>query len=116
VYTESLEYQAGFQALEQLLALPDKPDAVFAISDSLAGGALACAHQRGLKVPEELAIIGFDGIPFGEITTPPLTTIAQPIHQLGVRSVQLLLERIDNPAMTPVYEMLPWSLVQRGSA
>ncbi|WP_313082998.1 LacI family DNA-binding transcriptional regulator [Atlantibacter sp.] len=116
VYTESLEYQAGFQAMEQLLALPDKPDAVFAISDSLAGGALACAHQRGLKVPDQLAIVGFDGIPFGEITTPPLTTIAQPIHQLGVRSVQLLLERIDNPAMTPVYELLPWSLVQRGSA
>ena len=60
--------------------------------------------------------MGFDGIPFGEITTPPLTTIAQPIHQLGVRSVQLLLERIENPAMTPVYEMLPWSLLQRGSA
>jgi len=67
-------------------------------------------------VPEDLAIVGFDGIPFGEITTPPLTTIAQPIHQLGVRSVQLLLERIENPAMTPVYEMLPWSLLQRGSA
>jgi len=59
--------------------------------------------------------MGFDGVPFGSVTYPPLTTIEQPMHQLGVRSVQLLLERIDNPEAETVNEILDWKLLVRGS-
>jgi len=115
VYVDSLEYQQGFNAMAELFTLPEPPDAVFAISDSLAGGAMHYAHSHGLKVPQDVAIMGFDGVPFGQITYPPLTTVAQPMHQIGIRSVQLLLERIENPAAETVNEILDWKLVVRGS-
>jgi len=116
VYVDSLEYQAGVKAMEELFTLPEPPDAVFAISDSLAGGAMHFAHTRGLRVPKDVAVMGFDGVPFGEVTFPPLTTVQQPMHQIGVRSVQLLLERIENPSVEIVDEILDWQLVVRGSA
>lgn len=115
VYADSLEYQAGVQAMAELFTMPEPPDAVFAISDALAGGAMHYAHEQGLRVPEDVAVMGFDGVPFGSVTYPPLTTIQQPMHQLGVRSVQLLLERIDNPEVETVNEILDWKLVVRGS-
>lgn len=115
VRADGLEYAAGFNAMEQLFSARERPDAVFAISDPLAGGALHFAHQQGLKIPEEIAVMGFDGVPFGAITAPPLTTVQQPMHQLGVRSVQLLMQRIENPLAEPVNEILPWELVSRGS-
>lgn len=116
VRAEGLEYQAGYQAMATLFAAEEKPDAVFAISDSLAGGALHYAHEQGLRVPDDVAVMGFDGVPFGAVTSPPLSTVQQPMHQLGVRSVQLLLARIDNPDTQPVDEILAWEIVSRGSA
>jgi len=71
--------------------------------------------MNGLRVPQDVAIMGFDGVPFGSVTNPPLTTVEQPMHQLGVRSVQLLLERIDNPEVETVNEILDWKLLVRGS-
>lgn len=113
---DGLEYQAGYQGMAELFRGNEKPDAVFAISDSLAGGALHYAHECGLRVPDDVAVMGFDGVPFGAVTTPPLTTVQQPMHQLGVRSVQLLMARIDNPQSEPVDEILPWEIQRRGSA
>lgn len=115
VYVGSLEYQEGVKAMRELFTLPEPPDAVFAISDSLAGGALHYAHSHGLHIPEDVAIMGFDGVSFGQITYPPLTTVEQPMHELGMRSVQLLLDRIENPDSEPVNEILNWKLVVRDS-
>ncbi|MEE4407930.1 MULTISPECIES: LacI family DNA-binding transcriptional regulator [unclassified Serratia (in: enterobacteria)] len=114
-YVEGLEYAAGAQAMARLLSAEQRPDAVFAISDVIAGGAMSTLHQQGLRIPEDVAVMGFDGVPFGAITTPPLTTIEQPMHQFGIRSVQLLLEKIKNPQLPPSNEVLTWRLVERGS-
>ncbi|MNJ82077.1 HTH-type transcriptional repressor CytR [compost metagenome] len=59
--------------------------------------------------------MGFDGVPFGSITTPPLTTIVQPMHQFGVRSVQLLLEKIQGQQLPPCHDVLDWQLLERSS-
>ena len=67
---------------------------MFAVSDVLAVGVIHAALEAGLRVPEDLAVVGFDGIPFTSSINPPLTTIAQPMNQMGARSVQLLLARI----------------------
>ncbi|RWR02488.1 cytochrome C peroxidase [[Pantoea] beijingensis] len=115
-YAETLDYQAGSNAMQRLLALPQPPDAVFAISDVLAGGALHAISEAGLTVPGDIAVMGFDGVPFGAVTAPPLTTIEQPMHQLGVRSVQLLLARIKNHREPVVNEVLDCQLIVRGSA
>ncbi|MCU5771830.1 LacI family transcriptional regulator [Erwiniaceae bacterium BAC15a-03b] len=115
-YVDEVDYNAGCAAMTRLLQLPQPPDAIFAVSDVLAGGALHSARRAGLTVPQDLAVMGFDGVPFSAVTSPPLTTIEQPMHQLGVRSVQLLLARIKNHRVAVVHEVLDWKLVERGSA
>lgn len=115
-YVEGLEYAAGALAMNRLLDAEPRPDAAFAISDVIAGGAMSSLHQQGLRIPEQVAVMGFDGVPFGAITTPPLTTVEQPMHQFGVRSVQLLLEKIKDPQQPPRNDVLEWRLVERGSA
>lgn len=115
-HADSLEYAAGSAAMERLLDADPMPDAVFAISDVIAGGAISAIHQRGLRIPDDLAVMGFDGVPFGTVTSPPLTTIEQPMHQFGIRSVQLLLAKIKNHRQPVVNEVLGWRLIERGSA
>lgn len=98
------------------MALPEPPDAVFAVSDVLAVGVVHAALEAGLRVPEDLAVVGFDGVPFTRSLNPPLTTIEQPMNQLGARSVQLLLQKIRNPNAPVIREVLPWTRVERASS
>ncbi|NLG83166.1 MAG: LacI family transcriptional regulator [Firmicutes bacterium] len=76
-------FDSGFTAMEELLALPERPTAVFAASDLMAIGALKAAEAHGIKVPEDLALVGFDDIEAARWTSPALTTIRQPLRQLG---------------------------------
>lgn len=115
-YASDISTEAGSQALQQLLAMPQPPDAIFAVSDVLAVGVLHAALQAGLRVPEDLAVVGFDGIPFTGSLNPPLTTIEQPMYQLGARSVQLLLQKIRQPHAPVIREVLPWKRVERASS
>lgn len=114
-YVEELDYTAGAKAMEKLLQNAPKPDAVFAISDVIAGGAMSVLHQQGWHIPNDIAVLGFDGVPFGQVTTPPLSTIVQPMHQFGIRSVQLLLNKIKHPKLDDSHEILEWQLIERGS-
>jgi len=115
-YAEEISCEAGSEALRQLLRQPEPPDAVLAVSDVLAVGVVHAAREAGLRVPEDLAVVGFDGIPFTSSLNPPLTTVEQPMYQLGARSVQLLLQRIRRPASPVVREVLPWRRVERASS
>ena len=115
-YTCEISPEAGSQGLRELMALPEPPDAVFAVSDVLAVGVVHAALEAGLRVPEDLAVVGFDGVPFTRSLNPPLTTIEQPMNQLGARSVQLLLQKIRNPNAPVIHEVLPWTRVERASS
>ncbi|MBZ4236329.1 substrate-binding domain-containing protein, partial [Mycobacterium tuberculosis] len=75
---QDLSAAAGKRAMEQLLSQDEKPDAVFAVSDSLAAGALRAIAQAGRRVPEDIAVIGFDGTELAEVVSPQLTTVEQP--------------------------------------
>lgn len=114
-YVGTLTCEAGAAALRRLLQRPERPDAVFAVSDMLAVGVMHAALEAGLRVPEDLAVIGFDGIALSGSLNPPLTTIEQPMHQLGVRSVQLLLKKIRQPNAPDIHEVLPWKRIERAS-
>jgi len=114
--TYEISPEAGIQAMRELMALPEPPDAVFAVSDVLAMGVVHAALEAGLRVPEDLAVVGFDGVPFTRSLNPPLTTIEQPMNQLGARSVQLLLQKIRNPNAPVMREVLPWTRVERASS
>lgn len=116
VYTEGISCEEGSRALQEMLRLPERPDAVFAVSDVLAVGVVHAALEAGLRVPDDLAVVGFDGIPFTSSLNPPLTTIEQPMYQLGARSVQLLLKKIRQPHAPVVREVLPWKRLERASS
>ena len=84
--------EGGYEGGHRLLSSPNPPTAIFASSDLQAVGLLRAAHERGLRVPEDLAVIGFDGTKESEFCWPPLTVVAQPIQQMARTAVQLLLD------------------------
>jgi LacI family repressor for deo operon, udp, cdd, tsx, nupC, and nupG len=108
-------YEAGANALEQLLALPQPPTAVFCHSDIMALGALSLAKRRGLKVPEDLSIIGFDNISLSEFCDPPLTTVSQPRFDIGREAMLLLLDQLSGQNVSSGSRLLDCELVVRGS-
>jgi LacI family transcriptional regulator len=84
--------EGGYEGGHRLLGAPNPPTAIFASSDLQAVGVLRAAHERGLRVPEDLAVIGFDGTKESEFCWPPLTVVAQPIREMARMAVQLVLD------------------------
>lgn len=114
-YASDLSAAAGKQAMETLLAQEEQPDAVFAVSDSLAAGALRAIAQAGLRVPEDIAVVGFDGTELAEVVSPQLTTVEQPSRKIGRTAVTLLMKRIDNPDAAVERVMMDWRVISRAS-
>ena len=114
-YATELSFNAGKQAMEALLAAPERPDAVFAVSDTLAAGALSAIHAAGLRVPQDIAVTGFDGSDLAEMVTPPLSTLAQPSRDMGREAFDLLLNKIDQPDSPAQRIMMDWHFVVRAS-
>jgi DNA-binding LacI/PurR family transcriptional regulator len=80
--------EAGFAQGLELLSLPDRPTAVFAGSDMQALGVLRAAHQLGLRVPEDLSVVGYDDLPLASWVGPPLTTVRQPLREMGAAATE----------------------------
>src|ERR1700733_7789992 len=96
---------------ERLLRLPDPPTAIFAASDVQAMGVLAAARSMRLRVPQDLAVIGFDDIEVAEVLG--LTTVHQPLRETGARGVELLLAAIDGMGSEPTEELAPLTVIVR---
>ncbi len=109
--------ESGAAATERLLARRKPPTAVFCFNDEMAMGALQVAHRLGVRVPSDLSVVGFDDIRFAAHTSPPLTTIAQPMRQIGEGAVRLLLGILAGrgDAETPESVTLPHKLIVRSS-
>ncbi|SFU54225.1 LacI family DNA-binding transcriptional regulator [Pseudoduganella namucuonensis] len=88
------DYVYGMEAAGTLLAMETAPTAVFAVSDTLAIGAIKAFRRVGRRVPEDIAVMGFDDIPVARVFEPALTTIAQPVRELGATAAELLLKRL----------------------
>jgi DNA-binding LacI/PurR family transcriptional regulator len=114
-YATELSFNAGKKAMEALLRAPERPDAVFAVSDTLAAGALSAIHAAGLRVPQDIAVTGFDGSDLAEMVTPPLSTLAQPSRAMGRKAFTLLLNKIDQPDSPAQRIMMDWHFVVRAS-
>jgi LacI family transcriptional regulator len=107
----------GYLGMQTLLALPVRPDAVFAANDVMAMGALAAIQAAGFHVPGDVAVMGFDDIPLARLLTPPLTTVRQFQTQLGRRAAELLLERLSGEYSGPGRSQeMPYAIVGRASA
>jgi DNA-binding LacI/PurR family transcriptional regulator len=109
-FTES----GGAVAMRELLAGPDRPDAVFIASDLMATGALGVLRAAGLRIPADVAIVGCDDLGVAAHTDPPLTTIHQPVGLMAHRMIGMLLDRIDG-APVPAPVVLDATLVPRSS-
>ncbi len=115
-YASELSFNAGKRAMEALLSVDTQPDAVFAVSDTLAAGAMAAIQAAGHRVPQDIAVAGFDGSELAEMISPPLTTIAQPSRDIGRTAFSLLLQKIDDPQSPTERVMMDWRLIVRASA
>ncbi len=109
-------YESGYAALARLLDHPAPLDAVFCANDIMALGALDCARDRGVRIPDELSIIGFDDIPQAGWSAYVLTTIRQPVDQMIDAAIAMLHARLEAPQTPPVVTLLPGVLIERGSA
>jgi len=86
----------GLIALNHFLSLPKRPTAIFCFNDMLAIGMLNGLHTAGIRVPEDISVVGFDNIVFSAYTNPPLTTLDQPKHYIGAEAARLILDLLDN--------------------
>jgi LacI family transcriptional regulator len=109
------EIDPGRAAAEQLLDLPERPTAIFAFNDNIAIGAIQAARARGIRVPEELSIVGFDDIEHATIVTPALTTVRQPLAEMGRTAVSLLMRLLEGQRFETLHVELATRLVVRDS-
>jgi DNA-binding LacI/PurR family transcriptional regulator len=107
--------ESGHMQGLKLLSLDNRPTAIFAFNDLMAFGVLRAARETGVRVPEELSVVGFDDIYLASFSTPPLTTIRLPIHEMGKEAMQMLLERIENGDALPNQQHLEVELIVRES-
>ncbi|HHW48296.1 MAG TPA: LacI family transcriptional regulator [Clostridiaceae bacterium] len=108
-------FRSGLRAGNQLLSIDNRPTAIFAISDSMAIGAIRAAKERGLKVPADIAVVGFDDISFASMCEPPLTTISQPKYDLGCAAMEMLLAQIQGKPFETDEIVLEHELIIRQS-
>jgi LacI family transcriptional regulator len=107
--------EGGQAGMAELLRRDLGLTAIFAANDMMAIGALAALRRAGLRAPEDVSLIGFDGIALGAAVTPPLTTVAQPLAILGQTAVHVLLDRMGDPTAPPRRELLSARLIERES-
>jgi LacI family transcriptional regulator len=108
-------FSGGYEAAKSLLSRRNPPTAIFARSDTLAVGAIRAALDLGLRVPEDLSVVGFGDIELAQYLNPPLTTIRQPISELGAMAASMLLERIANKQLGQRQTIVEPRLIVRNS-
>ncbi len=91
VKTGDFHYESALTAASELLRLPDRPTAIFAASDVQAMGVYEAARQNGLRLPEDLSVVGFDDVPMAQWVSPPLTTLRQPLAEMATLATRTLL-------------------------
>jgi LacI family transcriptional regulator len=115
IYQGSFFQPDGYAGGSALLALSDPPTAIFASNDVMAMGAMDAIRSRGLRVPQDVSILGFDDIPQAAMVRPALTTVRQPLEQMGRLATQMLIDQLKNPEKQIGRIELPTQLIVRDS-
>lgn len=109
------QFDAGYETGIRLLSGELKPTAIIALTDVIAVGVLHASAELGITVPDDLSVTGFDDIPLARHVLPALTTVAQPLHQIGQGAAELMLSKIAEPSKPARQMLLPTKLMVRGS-
>jgi LacI family transcriptional regulator len=115
VVESNFDVDGGHAAATALLELAHPPTAIFAFNDPLAIGAMQAARARNLRVPQDLSIVGFDDTAEAELVTPALTTVRQPLAEMGRMAVSLLTRLLENRPFEALHVELATQLVVRDS-
>ncbi|MGZ4399549.1 MAG: LacI family DNA-binding transcriptional regulator [Gaiellaceae bacterium] len=115
VYAGVYSHETGAAAMRALLELEEPPDAVFASSDVMAIGAMCAIQGTGLRIPEDIALVGFDDLEYASLVSPRLTTMRQDRVGLGAAATEALLRMIEDPEASPPELRLPCEIVVRES-
>ncbi len=108
--------RGAYRAMSHLLdRASEPPDAMFVASDTMASGVLQALRDQGLRVPEDVAVMGFDGLDEALVSQPILSTVFQPIRELGAEGVRALIELLEHPDSAPIHRFLPYRLQIRRS-
>jgi len=108
-------FEAGRACADTLFDIQPRPSAIFANNDEMASGVLVAAHQRGISVPEELSVVGFDDIPLSRQVWPPLTTVRQPIRKMAELATNLLIRLLEGGELDAHRYEIPTKLIIRES-
>jgi LacI family repressor for deo operon, udp, cdd, tsx, nupC, and nupG len=108
--------ESGMRAIEMICARDERFTAAFFSNDEMALGGLCALKTRGLRVPQDVSIVGFDDIRFSRYSDPPLTTVAQPMRDIGREAMTLLNEILTGRDVPPRKRILPTQFIVRGSA
>ena len=106
----------AYEATQRFLALPEPPDAVFCASDVMAIGAMAAIAEAGLRIPEDVAVVGFDDIDYSRLVTPALTTVRQSQAKLAKGLIEAMINLLEHAGEPPTVSVIPIELVVRGSS
>jgi LacI family transcriptional regulator len=118
-YSGDFTEESGYRATRELLGARERPTAIFAANDSMAIGAISALREAGVRVPEDVAVVGFDDIPMARYMNPPLTTVHVDISALGTLATDRLLEQIHEETgrvREHRQEVVPATLIVRGSS
>jgi LacI family transcriptional regulator len=107
----NFHFRTGISCMERLMGLRPRPTAVFAASDEMAAGALTFCHKQSIRVPDDVSVIGYDDTEDAEMTMPPLTTVHQPMYEMGERAAQILLD----PKQKGSSVIMPFYIAERES-
>ncbi|HEY7772200.1 MAG TPA: LacI family DNA-binding transcriptional regulator [Marinagarivorans sp.] len=107
---------SGQDTAQQIMRLANPPTALFCMSDQMAMGAIQALQAQGIKVPEQVSVVGFDNIAYSEFWHPSITTISQPADEVGKRAVDMLLAMIEDHELTVASKILPTQLIVRESS
>jgi LacI family transcriptional regulator len=106
---------SGYEMMSELLEGNDIPTAVFTASDTMAVGAMKAIEEKGLQIPEDISVVGFDDIELCNYTTPALTTVHAPAYDMGQHGANFLYGASNLSITTPIKAKLPCQLVKRAS-
>lgn len=114
IHSQGFSFNDGVTSLPKLLEQSSDLTAIFAASDALALGAISSAYKLGIKIPDHLSIIGYDNLPIAEMAIPPLTTVAQPLEEMGMVAAEMLFTMMDQGRRVES-RIMPHSVIERES-
>jgi LacI family transcriptional regulator len=116
VVTNNLRSEDGTQAIQYLMNLPNPPDAIFCGNDTTALSTMIYLRDKGIRIPEDIGIVGYSNEPFSSVVSPAISTIAQPGFLMGQKAAELILNQIEHKERTFKTLVMPTELIIRESS